>query len=206
MLHAVLRSLALVVVGIGAAGCLPSSDIPTFDVGAPPPSCGNGTCEPTAKENCFNCNKDCPCCGAVIAAGLATSPEKAIGRPDGKLADIAPLGTLDLTLGREVTDLKDATDFEIFGTVAGGKPPSTGCGAVPGGGASILVKVWDDTRWKVVGAWTGSSGGGGDSGSGASAAFDLLCASVTRTSLIRLEAEANASAHVDAIKATSCNE
>jgi hypothetical protein len=205
MLHAVPRSLALAIVAIGVAGCLPSSDPPSFDVGAPPPSCGNGRCEPTAKENCFNCNQDCPCCGAVIATGLASSPDKAVGRPDGQLADIAPLGTLELTLGRDVYDLA-GTDFEIYGTVAGGQPPSTGCTTpVPGGGA-ILVKVWDDKKWKLVGVWTGSSSGAGDGGTGARATFDLLCGSAVRTSLIRLEAEANASARVDAIKATSCNE
>jgi hypothetical protein len=178
-----------------AAGCLPESDPGKLDLGPPPPSCGNATCEPALGESCLNCPKDCPCCAGVSAAGNGVHPEYAVGLANGKdFAELSEHQILEITVGREIFDQSGKTDFEIVGTVSASGASTTGCvTAMPTTG--VLVKVFDDKDWRTAGAWT--SGG---------AAFDLACAGVAHTFQVRLEALANTTARVDALKATSCNE
>lgn len=187
-----------------ATACLPGSDRVAFDRGPVPPSCGNGMCEPSLRESCFNCPADCPCCGAVSAVG-GKNPEttkNAVGRADGKLAELAQYEAIDLVVGREIIDAGPAgtTDFELIGTVTGSGISTTVCpGAVDAGLAAepkegvVLVKVLDAKSWRLVGVWTSASG---------SRAFDLACGPASQTYQVRLEVLAKTTVRIDALTVT----
>lgn len=182
-------------------GCLPSSEPTAGDLGAPPRSCGNKVCEPTLGETCVNCAADCPCCYGTLASGVGVlRPENATGRPDGQVAELTALSALEVTLGRDlVDDRQGQPDLELTGEVVSASPSTpVGCPTVGPQNliGSVQVLASSDDGWKLVGLWTRAG----------ARTFDLGCAGVASTSIIRLEAQPGAAAKVDAVRATSCFE
>jgi hypothetical protein len=182
--------------------CLPNPDSEE-DHSTTPKSCGNGQCEPDLGEDCTTCTKDCSCCVGILAGGAGVeNPELANGKSDGKFAEIGELSLLEITVGRFISDNTGA-DFQLIGQVLSeGQASSSDCPIVTQSTGSILVKVWDGKTWQLTGLWTKASAGS----STANASFDLSCALVSQTIQIRLEAQSNAKARLDAVQALSCTE
>jgi len=182
-----------------SVGCLPGTDPPQVDVGAPPASCGNGTCEPAALESCVNCPKDCPCCYAVLATLGGGDASAALGAPDSKTVDLGPDSTLELHFGREMIANRagpDAPDLELTGSVETDTPAlQQGCQVPTEEHLQKAVQVQAfDGAWKVIGWWT----------KGGASKFLLNCASISRSTAIRLTTQPQARAKLDAAHATSC--
>lgn len=190
--------LPVIAVALVSAACLPDGAPPLTPAETPPPSCGNGRCEPGQGEQCLNCPGDCACCAAIDAQGqVPTGQDRAaaVGSPDGKSVELDALSDLQLALGREVFDRPGAPDLQLHGAVEGGSaaPTAGGCGssAARAGAFEVTVSL-DGDQWHPLGFWSQATG---------AAAFDLACARVSRVRLVRLRATSGARARLDAVSA-----
>lgn len=188
-------ALALLGALVASVGCW-TDEPPDF---GPNTGCNqNGTCDDL--ESCEVCPADCPCCTAirVAAAQQVQNETRALGKADGKVAELGPNAILELEVGGRIQDSGtvaggDRADFELVGQVRSASGSGTGYFIV-----SVVDLDVQPRQWKIVGSWTKDGS--------ARAAFDLDLADLSRseTRFLRIQGVQGSQGVLDAVSVKHC--
>jgi hypothetical protein len=192
---------------LSATACWPSED-PIYI--PPTGSCNhNGTCELDQQEESVSCPDDCPPCNAIeaLTTGDVQAPENAVGKPDNAMTVLGPGSVVVLQVGREIYN-ETGPDFTLVGEITSESSvtvDSEDCTTNAPDSGAFVVEVslsGAGSEFEQVGYWakTSSSAAGGTAGR-----FNLSCAEeVRKARYVRLIAQSDATAKLDAIEAQSC--
>lgn len=167
-------------------GCHPDGGPP---VGSDGECNDDKVCDPD-KETCLSCPGDCSCCHGYVAGytSLVKNPEYALGKPDGKVAELSSGAVLVVHMASPV-QIRTGAEINLVGQVTGGLGVTVKVKDAPpyGGGEWDTVHVWQTTT----------------SGKTAVEVSSVNYRSPSFTD-IKLEVTPGATAKLDAIEAIDC--